>query len=401
MQSTRYNKLNFKYLTIAFALLFNIFSYSAAFANPEHPATATEHNTANEHNATAEHPEGADAEHHDAAAPHHGEEKFNPGEMILEHIGDAHEWHVFTYNHHHYSIPLPVIVYSAEGGLKIFSSSKFHENKVVEGYQLNHKSKLEAVNADGTVNEEAKFYDLSITKNVVTLFVSLLIMCFLFISVARMYTRNPGKAPRGIQAGVEMMVLFIRDEVAKPSIGPKYAKYMPYLLMIFFFIWINNLMGLIPIAPFGANLTGNIAVTLTLALLTFVITLASSNKYFWQHIFAMPGVPKPVLIILVPIEIMGLFLKPIVLTLRLFANITAGHIIGLAFFSLIFIFGAINQYIGLGVSFVSVPFTIFMTFMELLVAFLQAYVFTLLSAIYIGGAVEEHHHEEHDHAHAH
>jgi len=227
-------------------------------------------------------------------------------------------------------------------------------------------------------------------------------MCIIFISVARAYTRKGNKAPSGLQNGVEAMIVFIRDEVAKPSIGPKYAKYMPYLLMIFFFIWINNLMGLIPIAPFGANLTGNIAVTLVLALLTFIITLASSNKYFWQHIFAMPGVPKPVLIILVPIEIMGLFLKPIVLTLRLFANITAGHIIALAFFSLIFIFGALNQYIGLGVSVLSVAFTIFMMFMELLVAFLQAYVFTLLSAIYIGGAVEEHHHDEHhEHAHAH
>lgn len=373
MQSIQYNKLNFKYLSLFLALFLSIFTSSVALANPEEDADNGE-----------------------------TEEKFNPGEMILEHIGDSHEWHVFTYNHHHYSIPLPVIVYSADKGLTIFSSGKFHESKVVEGYQLSEKNKLEAVNADGSVNEEAKFYDLSITKNVVTLFVSLIIMCFLFISVARMYTRNPGKAPRGLQAGVEMMVLFVRDEVAKPSIGPKYQKYMPYLLMIFFFIWINNLLGLVPIFPGGANLTGNIAVTLTLALLTFVITLASSNKYFWQHIFAMPGVPKFVLIILVPIEIMGLFLKPIVLTLRLFANITAGHIIALAFFSLIFIFGAINQYVGLGVSVLSVAFTIFMMFMELLVAFLQAYVFTLLSAIYIGGAVEEHHHDDHhEHAVAH
>lgn len=401
MQSIRYNKLNFKCLTIAIALLFSIFNYSTAFANPEHPETPTEHNASTQHDTDHDEHNAAVGETADKHAAPHGEEKFNPGEMILEHIGDSHEWHIFTYNHHHYSIPLPVIVYSSEKGFTVFSSSKFHETPIVEGYTLNHKNKIVAVDAEGAEIKDATFYDLSITKNVLTLFVSLIIMCLLFISVARMYTRNPGKAPRGIQAGVEMMVLFIRDEVAKPSIGPKYKKYMPYLLMIFFFIWINNLLGLIPIFPGGANLTGNIAVTLTLALLTFIITLASSNKYFWQHIFAMPGVPVPVLFILVPIEIMGLFLKPIVLTLRLFANITAGHIIGLAFFSLIFIFGAINQYVGLGVSVLSVAFAIFMMFMELLVAFLQAYVFTLLSAIYIGSAVEEHHHDEHDHAHAH
>lgn len=376
--------------------MFNILSYSVASANAEHPAGTEEHNT---EAAASQAGEPAEEPGH---AKGHGEEKFNAGTMILEHIGDAHEWHIVTWKGEHKSIYLPVIIYSPEKGISVFSSSNLAHGHEHNGYKLNEKNKIVAVNEDGSINQNASFYDLSITKNVVSLFVSLLLMCIIFISVARSYTTNRNKAPKGLQNGVEAMIIFIRDEVAKPSIGPKYAKYMPYLLMIFFFIWINNLMGLIPIAPFGANLTGNIAVTLVLALLTFIITLASSNKYFWQHIFAMPGVPKPVLIILIPIEIMGLFLKPIVLTLRLFANITAGHIIALAFFSLIFIFGALNEYIGLGVSILSVAFTIFMMLMELLVAFLQAYVFTLLSAIYIGGAVEEHHHEEHhEHAHPH
>jgi F-type H+-transporting ATPase subunit a len=192
--------------------------------------------------------------------------------------------------------------------------------------------------------------------------------------------------------------MLIRDDVAKASIGPKYERFMPYLLTVFFFILINNLMGLIPIFPGGANLSGNIAVTAVLAVLTLIITLFSSNGHYWRHIFAMPGVPIPVLIILTPIEIMGVVLRPFVLMIRLFANITAGHIIALAFFSLIFIFGKMSPGAGYGVSIISVAFTVFMGMMELLVAFLQAYVFTLLSAIYFGAAVEEHHHAE-DHAH--
>jgi F-type H+-transporting ATPase subunit a len=173
---------------------------------------------------------------------------------------------------------------------------------------------------------------------------------------------------------------------------------MPYLLTVFFFIWINNLLGLIPIMPGGANLTGNVAVTLTLAVITFIITTVNANGHYWRHVFAMPGVPVGVLILLTPIEILGVFLRPFVLMVRLFANITAGHIIALSFFSLIFIFGEMNTGAGLGFSLFSTAFTVFMMVMELLVAFLQAYVFTLLSAVYFGAAVEEGHHEE---AHAH
>ena len=184
----------------------------------------------------------------------------------------------------------------------------------------------------------------------------------------------------------------VRDDVAKGAIGPhKYQRFMPYLLTIFFVILFANLIGLIPFFPGGATLTGNIAITLTLALFTFVIVTVNGNKNYWSHIFAMPGVPKWVLIILTPVEILGMFLKPFVLMIRLFANMAAGHIIALSFFSLIFVFGATSALAGYGVSIVSLAFTIFMTFLELLVAFIQAYVFTFLSALYIGGAMEDHH----------
>jgi F-type H+-transporting ATPase subunit a len=200
-----------------------------------------------------------------------------------------------------------------------------------------------------------------------------------------------------MQSLLEPLIIFVRDDIAKASIGPKYQKYLPYLLTVFFFIWINNLLGLIPILPGGANVTGNLAVTGTLAIITFLITTFSANKHYWRHVFAMPGVPMAVLIILTPIEILGLFLRPFVLMIRLFANITAGHIIALSFFSLIFIFGEMSPGVGFGVSIVSVAFVIFMTLLELLVAFLQAYVFTLLSAIYFGAALEEHdNHHEHE-----
>lgn len=172
---------------------------------------------------------------------------------------------------------------------------------------------------------------------------------------------------------------------------------MPYLLTAFFFIWINNMLGLIPLIPGGANLTGNIAITMSLAVMTLIITVFSANKNYWVHIFAMPGVPMWVLFLLTPIEILGLFLRPFVLMIRLFANMAAGHIIALSFISLIFIFGEMSAGAGMGVGVISLAFMVFMTFLELLVAFLQAYVFTLLSAIYIGAAVEEHHHDAEHH----
>lgn len=327
----------------------------------------------------------------------HGDHKFNPGEMIMGHVTDEHGWHLWG----HTSIPLPIIAYTKGRGLSIFSSGHFEHGLVAHaGYMLLDGKLKATVAADGapadehSVNEEltAATYDFSITKNVMAVFVSAALMLLIFLSVAKAYARRPGQAPRGLQNFIEPIVLFVRDDVAKANIGPKYERFMPYLLTVFFFILINNLMGLIPIFPFGANVTGSISVTFALAMITFIITLLNGNRHYWGHILAMPGVPKPVLLILTPVEILGVFLRPAILMIRLFANITAGHIIVLSFFALIFIFGELNAGLGWGVSVFSLLFTVFMSMLELLVAFIQAFVFTFLSAMYFGAAIEEPHH---------
>ena len=321
-----------------------------------------------------------------------GKEPFNPGTFILEHIGDAYEWHILTFNGHHVSIPLPVILYSKQSGFHAFMASGFHHGGH-KGFSIavdgEHKGKI-VENSTG----ERPLLDLSITKNVLSIFVSMTIILWVFISVAKAYKRRSNVAPSGLQSWVEPVILFVRDDIAHPAIGHKYERYMPYLLTLFFFILVNNLMGLIPFFPFGANVTGNIAVTLVLAAITFLITMFSSTKTYWVHIFNTPGVPwwlKIPLPLMPFTEVLGVFIKPFVLMVRLFANITAGHIIAIGFFSLIFLFGEMNVAMGFGASVISVFFTVFMTFLELLVAFIQAYVFTLLSALYFGMAAEEHH----------
>lgn len=334
-------------------------------------------------------------------AAEHGKKGFDPGKLIIEHISDTHGWHLWGEGHNAVAIPLPVILYT-DKGLDIFMSSAFHHG--AEDVQGKYTFRLEEnhikVVENGVVNKEAttKIKDLSITKNVASLLITAFIMLWIFLSVAKSYKNRTGKSPKGLQSFIEPLIIFVRDDIAKASIGHKYERYMPYLLTVFFFIFISNLMGLLPIFPGGANLTGNIAVTAVLACFTLLITLFSSNAHYWRHIFAMPGVPVGVLIILTPIEIFGVILRPFVLMIRLFANMTAGHIIALAFFSLIFIFGETNTGAGLGTAVVSVAFTVFMGMLELLVAFLQAYVFTLLSAIYFGAAMEEGHHPEHPEA---
>lgn len=350
---------------------------------------------------TAQDTLGTPAEMHEStqvAEGHPTEKKLDAGKLIMEHIMDAHDWHLFG----HYSLPLPVILYNSDRGLTMFMSNKLHHGQVAyKGYimEAGHPvavNELETMaEEEATINEEltAKTYDFSITKNVAALLFSLTLMLIIFLSVAKSYTNTrKGLAPKGFQNAMEPIILFIRDDIAKASIGKKYERYMPFLLTIFFFIWINNLMGLIPILPGGANVTGNIAVTLVLACMTFIITTVSANKAYWMHVIAMPGVPKPILLLLTPIEILGVFLRPLVLMIRLFANITAGHIIILSFFCLIFIFGEMSPGLGFGVSVMSIAFTVFMSALELLVAFLQAYVFTLLSAVYFGSAIEEHEH---------
>lgn len=331
--------------------------------------------------------------------------EFEAGKNIMAHVVDAHDWHLWG----HSSIPLPVIIYSKARGLDVFLSSAFHHGEMTwKGYMLNKDKKVVAVKEmesvpaeQATLHEKLTphLWDFSITKNVTSLIISIILLCLIFISVANTYKRNPNRPPRGLQSFLEPIIIFVRDDVIKTGIGPKYEKYVPYLMTLFFFIWFNNMLGIIPFFPGGANLTGNIAIAMTMAVLTLIITSLSGNKHYWQHIFAMPGVPKWVLIILTPIELMGVILRPFVLMIRLFANIVAGHIIILSFFSLIFIFSenGANPGAGFGVGVVSLIFTVFMTSLEVLVAALQAYIFVFLSAIYIGSAVEE----AHDHGVSH
>ncbi len=322
-----------------------------------------------------------------------GKEKFQPGVFMFDHIGNAHEWHVITLGHKHVSIPLPVILYSKSKGFSVFMSGKFHHGHAsYKGYRLetSGENKGKIVAEDGSLP-----LDLSITKNVAALLFSLALILWIFLSLAKPYKRDPLKPPGGLQSFIEPVIIFLRDEVARPSIGEKkYEKFMPYLLTIFFFILINNVLGLIPIPPGGANLTGNISVTFSLALFTFIITTISGNRNYWKHIVNTPGVPfwlKIPLPIMPLVETIGVFTKPFVLMVRLFANITAGHIIALGFLSLIYIFAEMSTGLAYGVSVISVSFNIFMTFLELLVAFIQAFVFTFLSALYFGMATEEHH----------
>ena len=325
-------------------------------------------------------------------------ESFNPGDMIMEHVVDNHEWHILEIGHFELTVPLPVILYY-DGKLYTFCSSRFHnEEHAYQGFSLPEagpdKGKIVRTSA---IPAEPKVYDFSITKTVLAIMISALLMLLIFISIARAYANNRNKAPKGIQSMLEPLIIFIRDDIAKSSIGEKkYEKYMPYLLTIFFFIFLNNILGLIPIFPGGANVTGNIAVTMVMAVFTFILTTVNGNKHYWVDIVNTPGVPwwlKLPLPLMPIVEIIGIITKPFVLMVRLFANITAGHIIALGFISLIFIFGAMNAALGYGVSVVSVAFMIFMNLLELLVAFIQAYVFTLLSALYFGLAtIEPEHH---------
>lgn len=321
--------------------------------------------------------------------------KFDPGSFIFDHVTDSYEWHILSIKDFHITIPLPIIVYSKESGLHSFWSSKLHHgHSEYKGFRISEegpdKGKIVEIMKDGT---ELKPLDFSITKNIFAIFISIGLLLWIFISIARKYKNK--KAPSGFQNAMEPLILFIRDDVAKPAIGEdKYEKFMPFLLTVFFFILINNLLGLVPIPPGGANVTGNLAVTGVLALFTLIIITINANKYYWQEIYNAPGVPwwMKIPIPLMPIiEILGLFIKPLVLMIRLFANIAAGHIIAMGFFSLIFIFGDIIPYLGYAVSPVTILFTVFMAVIELLVAFVQAYVFTLLSAIYFGMATTEHH----------
>ena len=378
--------------------------------------------------------------------------KYDPVGTVMNHISDANEFHIWKGVH----IPLPCFLYAPGEPSKkwtFLSSGKFeHGHKAIDRYVINHgrvnriadpSFPMGEVHIEGVHGKEemqlvkgkekevevfyahykgeeyklekpstldggmmgggiTSFYDFSITKNVFTMMLAALLLILIFSSVRNGYRKNEGKAPSGIQSFFEPFFVFIREEVAKPMIGQKhYERFMPFILTLFFFILFCNLLGLLPFFPGGANVTGNLAVTFVLAVFAFIITNINGNRHYWQHIFWMPGIPAWVKTILTPVEVLGLIIKPFSLMIRLFANISAGHIIILSLIGLIFVFGENGTSFGGGVvgAIVGGAFTAFMNLIELLVAFLQAFVFAMLTASYIGAAVEDGHHDHHDEAH--
>ena len=337
---------------------------------------------------------------------------FDPGAVIIGHVTDAHSWHMFDYydkdgNEHAVAIPLPIILLN-DGHLDIFMSSRFHHGHAdYKGYRLvgggMETEEIVCVDEAGNVMKDAggkvkKPLDFSITKVAAAIMIIVALLIVLVMVAKRGYKKRENQAPRGVQSLVEMLVVFVRDSIVRPMIGEThYQKYLPYLLTLFFFIFFTNCMGLIPFFPAGANVTGNLAVTATLAVITFLITNISGNKHYWIDIFNTPGVPAWLKIFpLMPlIELVGVFTKPIVLMIRLFANMTAGHIVILGFVVIIFIISnTISMGVGAGVSIISVVFSVFISVLECLVAYIQAFVFTMLTALYIGMAVQEPHHAE-------
>jgi len=319
------------------------------------------------------------------------EEKLDPAKIIMDHIKDAHEFHFFTIGSFHATIHLPVILYSPTKGFSVFSSAKFGEEGEEEynGYKFDESKNIVAT--DGST-----VYDFSLTRNVVQLIIALTVLVLLMTGIAKKYKNGIGvdTAPKGWQNALEPVITFVRDDVAKPNLGDSYLKYLPYLLTVFFFILINNIFGLI---PGSANVTGNTAFTMVLGVISLIVILFSTNGHFWAHIFWPPGVPFLVKLILIPVEVAGvLIIKPAALIIRLFANMVAGHIIILSFISLIFIFGAMNKAAGWGFSPVSILFTVFIYFIEILVAFIQAFIFTNLTAVFIGQSFAGEHHNGHD-----
>ncbi len=322
---------------------------------------------------------------------------------IQHHLQDAHDFNFFSDEEAgiHYGFSLPVILY--DNGIQFFSSSKLHHGEAVAEhngnyYKLYH-SKIYKTDAEGTISYDehhhptnVKPLDFSITKNVFSMLFTSALLLFMFVSLARSYKK--GAIPTGFGRVLEPLIIFIRDEIAIPNIGEKkYRKFMGYLLTVFFFIWLLNLLGM---TPLGVNVTGNIAVTVCLALFTFIITQVSANKDYWKHIFWMPGVPVPMKIILMPIELLGTLTKPFALLIRLFANITAGHVVIMSLIAMIFVGKNLAADLP-----ISLGLTLFISVIEVLVAFLQAFIFTMLSSLFIGMAVQDHHHDEHHSADTH
>ena len=343
------------------------------------------------------------------------EESYDAGKSIIGHVLDAHKFHIFSFGQKNFGLPLPIILYSKEDGLNIFSASHLEEatekGTSYKGFKFSDEegSGIVGAKVDGTKDSSVvvyssllslkekppvggkKVYDFSVTKGAAQLIFAAVLLIILMLYVASVYKKRGSKvAPSGFQNAIEPVITFVRDDVAKPYLGHNYERYMPFLLTVFFFILINNLLGLI---PGSANVSGNIAFTFVLALLAFIVILFSTTGKFWGHLFWFPGVPVLVKFIMIPVELLGLIIRPAALMIRLFANMTAGHIVILSFISLIFIFGHMSPVAGYGFSPVSIAFVIFMDFVELLVAFIQAFIFTNLTAVFISQSIiEDDHH---------
>ena len=330
------------------------------------------------------------------AAQSEEESKPNVKEIIFAHIGDSYVWHITTWGHTHVAIPLPIILYSKEKGWNLFLSSKLDQG-VYKGFYVAQEGKFAGKLVEQRVaGGESRPLDLSLTKSATAMMINSLIMICIVMSLARWYPKRPERSvPKGFAGALEMFIMNINDQVIKPCIGTKYKRYAPYLLTVFFFILINNLMGLIPFFPGGVSTTGNIAVTMVLALCTFVIVNLSGNREYWKEIF-WPDIPlwlKAPVPLIPLIELFGVFTKPFALMIRLFANIMAGHTIIITLTCLIFITVSMGPVVNTGMTVVSVLMTVFMNCLELLVAYLQALVFTMLSAVFIGLAIPENRHK--------
>ena len=374
------------FIVSAFAVLLSITSFASVDAH-----------------ASSEEANVVEAEHH---------EKFDAGKFIMEHVQDAHEYHLWGGHHDGVSIYLPIILF--DGGMKIFSSFNFYHGETkydthsdggepksymvgsgpAEGYGL-FKEKIYKLNGDGELHFDganvtnAKPFDVSITRNVVAVFLSFVVVFLMMWGAAKHYVKNGPVAPKGLSKFVEPFVVFVRDEIAKDNIGEKkYKKYVPYLLTLFFFIWISNMLGSIPIL--GSNLTGNISITLFLAICTLLLTVFSANKNYWGHVFWMPGVPVAMKFFMMPIELIGILTKPFALMIRLFANITAGHFVLMSLIALMIVLKA--SFGPVASTGMSLLLSTFIMVIEILVAFLQAFIFTMLSSLFIGMAVVEHDH---------
>lgn len=366
------------------------------------PFISTANTTLDSTSVAVEHAQEVHVENHSA---HEGlSQKEKVEAHIAHHLQDSYDFVFFSDEAEgkHYGFSLPVIL--IDNGLKVFSSSKFHHGETlaeVDGqhYKLFH-NKIYKTGAEGVLDLDEHHHptnpmplNFSITKNVFSLLITSIIIFFLFFGLAKTYKTSHNNLPKGFNRVLEPLVIYVRDEIARPNIGEaKYKKFMPYLLTVFFLIWLLNLIGL---TPLGINVTGNIAVTMCLAIFTFIITQFSANKDYWGHIFWMPGVPVPMKIILAPIEVLGMFTKPFSLMIRLFANITAGHTVVMGLIAIIFVLK--EQLTTVGATTVSLALTLFISVIEILVAFLQAYIFTMLSSLFIGMAVQEHHHDHEEH----